>query len=107
MRKPILVVGSVNLDLAVSVPRLPAPGETVNGGVFHTFFGGKGANQAVGVARLNYPVSIIAKLGDDDIGKSLHMGLHGAGVGTQAVGVARRTSSGIALVATVTGGRTA
>ncbi len=105
MRKPILVVGSVNLDLAVSVSRLPAPGETVTGGVFRKFFGGKGANQAVGVARLNYPVSIIAKLGDDDIGKSLHMGLRSAGVGTKAVGMARRTSSGIALIATVTGGQ--
>ena len=105
MRKPIVVVGSVNLDLTVSVARLPVPGETVTGSVFRTFFGGKGANQAVGVARLNYPVSIIAKVGDDDIGKRLRMGLRGAGVGTRAVGVAKRTSSGIALITTVTGGQ--
>ena len=45
--KSILVVGSVNVDMVVKTPRIPSPGETILGGVFQKFEGGKGANQAV------------------------------------------------------------
>src|SRR5215472_4104565 len=100
MPKPILVVGSVNLDLVASAPRIPAPGETLIGNTFQTFFGGKGANQAVTVARLGYPVNMIAKVGDDDMGKRLIAALETAGVRTRAVGVAKRSSSGVALITT-------
>jgi ribokinase len=100
VRKPILVVGSVNLDLVVSVPRIPVSGETLTGSAFRTFFGGKGANQAVAVARLAYAVKMIAKVGDDDIGKRLCHGLKTAGVQTGAVGVAKKISSGVALIST-------
>lgn len=99
MRKPILVIGSVNLDLVASVLRIPVPGETVTGYGFHKFLGGKGANQAVAVARLGYPVKLVANVGDDDIGKQLRKGLKDAGVGTEAVRVAKQNSSGIALIA--------
>ena len=51
MPKPIIVVGSLNMDLIVRTPRFPAPGETLLGGVFSTAPGGKGANQAVAAAR--------------------------------------------------------
>ena len=47
----VVVVGSVNADLVVSVTRLPHPGETVTGGTFARHGGGKGANQAVAAAR--------------------------------------------------------
>ena len=47
----ILVVGSSNTDMVVFCDRLPHPGETVLGGQFHMFGGGKGANQAVAAAR--------------------------------------------------------
>ena len=52
MSKPILVVGSLNMDLVVCVARHPRVGETLLGGEFQTFPGGKGANQAVAAARL-------------------------------------------------------
>src|SRR5215831_17865868 len=100
MPKPILVVGSVNLDLVASAPRIPVPGETIIGQSFQTFFGGKGANQAVAVARLGYPVNMVAKVGDDDIGRRLVRGLKIAGVRTSAVDVAKRSSSGVALITT-------
>ena len=100
MPKPVLVVGSINLDLVASAPKIPFPGETLIGQSFQTFFGGKGANQAVAVARLGHPVNIIGKVGDDDIGKRLIQGLKTAGVRTSAVGKAKRTSSGVALIAT-------
>jgi len=52
MKKEIVVVGSINLDLVASSSRIPLPGETVSGSSFRTFPGGKGANQAVAAARL-------------------------------------------------------
>ncbi len=50
-RNAIIVLGSINMDLVVRVPRMPRPGETVLGGTFLTNLGGKGANQAVAAAR--------------------------------------------------------
>ena len=98
MKKRIVVVGSVNLDLVCAGKRIPAPGETVSGEKFQTFFGGKGANQAVGVAKLGYPVSMIAKVGDDAFGNQLRKGLKVAGVDVRQVGTAADTPSGVALI---------
>jgi len=54
-RKPIIVVGSINMDLVTRTPRIPLAGQTLIGSDFTTTPGGKGANQAVAVARLGYP----------------------------------------------------
>lgn len=99
MLKPIVVVGSINLDLVATSARLPVPGETIFGDVFNTFFGGKGANQAVAAAKLDYPVVMIGKVGEDAFGSQLIDGLRQAGVETRYVG---RTSgaSGVALILT-------
>ncbi len=98
MRKPIVVVGSINLDLVVSPNRLPLPGQTVFGSRFQTFYGGKGANQAVGVARLRYPVRMIGRVGDDEFGDRLRQGLRNAGVNARSVKATPGTSSGVALI---------
>ncbi|HTV13229.1 MAG TPA: ribokinase [Acidobacteriaceae bacterium] len=98
MPSPIVVVGSINLDLVCAGKRIPAPGETLKGDKFQTFHGGKGANQAVAVGRLGYPVQMIGKVGDDDFGDGLRRGLSDAKVGVQAVSVARGVSSGVALI---------
>ncbi|HEV2136068.1 MAG TPA: ribokinase [Terracidiphilus sp.] len=98
MHRPIVVVGSVNLDLVCMGKRIPAPGETVRGDKFQTFHGGKGANQAVAVARLGYPVAMIAKVGSDDFGKRLRQGLQAANVNVRAVSTAENTASGVALI---------
>ncbi|MGH9684354.1 MAG: ribokinase [Candidatus Acidiferrales bacterium] len=97
MRKPIVVVGSINLDLVASVERTPLPGETLTGRDFATFYGGKGANQAVAVARLGHPVSMIAKVGDDSFGPALKRALREAGVDVKPVAIAKG-SSGVALI---------
>jgi ribokinase len=94
----IVVVGSINLDLVCTGKRIPAPGETVTGDRFQTFHGGKGANQAVAIGRLGYPVSMIAKVGDDEFGARLRQGLRDAGVDVASVGNARGTASGVALI---------
>lgn len=96
--KPIVVVGSVNLDLVCRGQHIPAPGETVTGENFQTFHGGKGANQAVAIGRLGYPVSMVAKVGDDEFGARLRQGLRAANVNVAAVATAKRTASGVALI---------
>ena len=98
MPRSIVVVGSVNLDLVCTGKRIPAPGETVTGDNFETFHGGKGANQAVAVGRLGFPVSMIAKVGQDEFGPRLRQGLQAAGVNVEAVAFAKRTPSGVALI---------
>jgi ribokinase len=96
--KSIIVVGSVNLDLVCTGKRIPAPGETITGDQFQTFHGGKGANQAVAIGRLGYPVSMVAKVGDDEFGDRLRKGLQAADVDVAAVGTAKGTASGVALI---------
>jgi ribokinase len=83
--KRLLVVGSINVDLVASANRLPAPGETILGTTFDVFNGGKGANQAVAVAKLGVPVDMIAALGTDLFTERLLHGLKTACVETRAV----------------------
>ncbi|WP_183790096.1 ribokinase [Tunturiibacter gelidoferens] len=78
--RPIVVVGSINMDLVSSVPRIPRAGETIFGHDFQTHAGGKGANQAVGVARLEYPVKMLGMVGRDAFGDQLRLQLKREGV---------------------------
>jgi ribokinase len=64
----VVVVGSVNADLVVSVARLPQAGETVTGGTFARHGGGKGANQAVAAARAGARVAMVGAIGADELG---------------------------------------
>jgi ribokinase len=84
-RKPIVVVGSVTMDLVTRTPRIPAIGQTLIGTTFETTPGGKGANQAVAAARLGYPVAMVANVGDDTYGPALIENLKRAGVETAAM----------------------
>jgi len=85
IRKPIVVVGSVTMDMVTLTPRIPRTGETVIGTGFGTTPGGKGANQAVAAARLSYPVKMVGRIGEDLYGPALLENLSGAGVGTEAM----------------------
>ncbi|MGA3262664.1 MAG: ribokinase [Terracidiphilus sp.] len=85
MRKPIVVVGSINMDLVARARQIPRPGQSVIGTGFDTTPGGKGANQAVAAARLGYPVRMAGMVGEDVFGQALLDNLTGAGVGTAAV----------------------
>ncbi len=99
MQKPIVVVGSINLDLVVGADRIPQVGETVIGKTFSTFYGGKGANQAVAVAKLGYSVSMVGNVGSDAFGTQLRNGLKDAGVDTAYVDTVEGPS-GVALITT-------
>ncbi len=96
-QRPIVVVGSINIDLVAQAKKIPAPGETLLGSAFATHPGGKGANQAVAVARLGYPVQMIGRLGDDGFGAQLKGDLMRSGVGITAVKTSPG-SSGVALI---------
>jgi ribokinase len=99
MQKPIVVVGSINLDLVVGADRIPQVGETIIGNSFSTFYGGKGANQAVAAAKLGYPVSMVGNVGNDAFGAQLRNGLEDAGVDTTYVNTVEG-ASGVALITT-------
>jgi len=79
-RKAIVVVGSINMDMVASTPRIPVAGQTLTGTNFVTTPGGKGANQAVAVARLGYPVHMVGAVGEDVFGQALLDTLGAAGV---------------------------
>ena len=101
--KPVVVVGSINLDLVANTPRIPHAGETLIGDGFQTHHGGKGANQAVAAARLGYPVQMIGRVGDDAFGSELKSGLDCEGVDTSAVAVSKG-SSGVAVIVVAASG---
>lgn len=96
--KPIVVVGSINMDLVSRTPRIPQPGETVIGTQFQMFPGGKGANQAVAAARLQHRCFLLGKVGDDVFGETLLAGLRNDGVAVEHVERATG-ASGIATIA--------
>jgi ribokinase len=95
----IIVVGSVNTDLVIRVPRLPRPGETVLGGEFFQAAGGKGANQAVAAARLaREPVAFVAAVGDDAFGQQALKSLRCENLDLRALRVVPQMASGVAQI---------
>ena len=96
-QKPIIVVGSINTDLVAVTKRIPVVGETVIGSDFQIHPGGKGANQAVAVARLGYPVRLIGRLGDDTFGTELRTHLEKEGVEITGVSTSNG-ASGVAVI---------
>ncbi|MFD2613914.1 ribokinase [Paenibacillus gansuensis] len=97
-RPKIAVVGSLNMDLVVSMERMPLTGETVQGRAFQTVPGGKGANQAAGCGRLGAAVEMIGAAGEDAFGGELVRSLQGFGVTTEGVSRIAGVSSGVATI---------
>ena len=101
----IVVVGSINTDMVVRVPRLPRAGETVLGGVFRQLAGGKGANQAVAAARAGGVVAMVGCLGDDQRGRDAVEVLRGDGVDVSQIHHLSAAASGVALIVVDGGGQ--
>jgi ribokinase len=97
-KKGILVVGSSNTDMIITLDRIPRPGETILGGEFVTAAGGKGANQAVGAARAGGEVTFIARVGRDGFGDRAVAGLIDDGVHVQHISRDSAHPSGVALI---------
>ena len=94
----IVVIGSLNMDLVVRTPHMPVPGETVLGRDFQTIPGGKGANQAVGAARLGAHVSIVGRVGADAFGEALCADLQASGIDITHILTDSKAPSGVALI---------
>jgi ribokinase len=103
-RVDIVVVGGANVDYLVRAARLPSPGETVQGEQLHEGPGGKGANQAVGAARLGAQVALLARLGTDPRGDMLQAALADARVDVRHVSRDPNLPTGVALISVDHGG---
>jgi ribokinase len=94
----VVVVGSLNMDLIVRTPHIPAVGETIIGSVFYTAPGGKGANQAVAAARLGAQVSILGCVGKDNFAAELLQSLDHSGVNYSYIRQDDEAATGVALI---------
>lgn len=97
-RPKIVVIGSLNMDLVVKAARAPKRGETVMGEEIHFIPGGKGANQAVGLARLGAEIIMIGAVGSDSFGEELLKALQKDGVNTSSVKMLASEATGVASI---------
>jgi ribokinase len=98
LKKKVLVIGSINMDLVTKTSRVPKIGETLIGESFFTIPGGKGANQAVAATRLGAEVTLIGCVGEDAFGSQLKEGLTTEGVITSHVKPVTHTTTGTASI---------
>jgi ribokinase len=98
MAARVTVVGSLNVDMIVRAPRIPAPGETIMGSEFHTVPGGKGANQAVAASRLGAQVAMVGRVGGDAHADLLMKSLASDGVDHAFVLRDEEAPTGVALI---------
>lgn len=96
--KKILVLGSLNIDIVVTVDNMPLEGETILGRNVSYFPGGKGANQACAVAKLGGDVTMIGRVGMDQFGDTLIEELKNVGVDTRYIQKQSESSTGMAIV---------
>jgi ribokinase len=95
----LTVIGSINLDIVATAPRLPVAGETVTGATLARHPGGKGANQALAAARLGAEVSLIGGVGADAMADEALALLRAGAVDLTRVRVDRERPTGVALIA--------
>ena len=96
--KPVLVIGSSNTDMVIRLSRLPRPGQTISGGDFRVYSGGKGANQAIAARRAGGIVRFLGAVGDDDFGQSAIDLLSSEGIDTSGVVRSKQVASGVAMI---------
>lgn len=96
--KKICVIGSLNIDLVVSVDRFNIAGETITGLGSEKYYGGKGANQAVALGKLGADVSLFGVVGDDDNGHKYIQHLARNGVNTENIKMYKNEVTGSALI---------
>ena len=101
----VCVLGSLNMDLVVKAARLPRVGETVSGGAFATFAGGKGANQAVAASRLGAEVTMVGRVGADAFGRQLVRALAEDRIETSHVREDPGAATGVAFIGVDAEGR--
>jgi len=99
MKQPnIVVVGSLNMDIVLTIQNLPKVGETIRGEQIHYVSGGKGANQAVGCSRLGAQVNMIGAVGDDLFGQQILSRMQQFGVAVSGISTKTDTPTGTATI---------
>lgn len=101
----VLVVGSLNMDATLHVDNLPAPGETLLARHLTASPGGKGANQALALARMGLDVAMLGRVGDDANGAALTAALGAAGVDVSLLTATPGTPTGVAHITVDSQGR--
>ena len=96
--KKVLVLGSINIDFVSFVSRYPQPGETLVCNDFGIFQGGKGANQAIALAKLNVPTIMLGKVGKDVLSDFALSSLKESGVDTTGISKSQKNSTGSASI---------
>ena len=94
----LAVVGSINTDMTVTAERIPLKGETLMGSSLSYIPGGKGANQAVAMAKLGAAVEMFGCVGDDSNGEKMLENLKAVGVGTEHIPILKGVPTGIAMI---------
>jgi ribokinase len=97
-KQKIVVIGSLNMDLVVTMDRMPKVGETISGRHISYIPGGKGANQAVGCARLGADVLMVGSVGNDSFGRLLHQDLSDNGIHMKHVRMEEGVATGTATI---------
>ncbi|MYF98544.1 ribokinase [Candidatus Poribacteria bacterium] len=98
MQPKVTVLGSANIDLVIRAKRMPNKGETLIGGAFDIFTGGKGFNQATAAARLGADVTFIGRIGDDVFGEMLRSAMDAENIDTRFVKTDAESGTGIATI---------
>ena len=96
--KKVLVLGSINIDFVSFVSRYPQPGETLVSSDFGIFQGGKGANQAIALAKLDVPTLMLGKVGKDVLSDFALSSLQESGVDTTGISKSQKISTGSASI---------
>ena len=104
MAKKILVLGNSNVDFVFRIPRFHDPGETILAESLETFFGGKGANQAITAKRLGGNVQFITKVGNDHYGNAYRHHLIGSGFNRKLILEDKKLPTGTAAIELTTKG---
>ena len=94
----VLVLGSINIDFVSFVSRYPQPGETLVSNDFGIFQGGKGANQAIALAKLDVPTLMLGKVGKDILSDLALSSLKESGVDTAGISKSQKSSTGSASI---------
>jgi len=94
----VLVLGSINIDFVSFVSRYPKPGETLIGNDFGIFQGGKGANQAIALAKLDVPTLMLGKVGKDALNDFAFSSLKESGVDISGISKSKKVSTGSASI---------
>jgi len=96
--KKVLVLGSINIDFVSFVSRYPQPGETLVSNDFGIFQGGKGANQAISLAKLNVPTLMLGKVGKGILSDFALSSLKESGVDATGIFKSQKSSTGSASI---------